>query len=196
MIANSEADSANISTNCCAGRTYTARTASGLRPRPTARRGRCLVRRSEAIRRRRLRGRKSWKGSTAGCSRHHNLSHEYNYLCGASVRLPTGQKLRVYTAHLIGDHSKSDREANRAVHARKQLAEAANIIQGNRLPYPSILTGDFNIQPPDRFTRRTEHAAAPLSLLARLYQPQLPEHDRDGLQRPLGRMGTAQRQSV
>lgn len=76
------------------------------------------------------------------------FTNEYNYLCGASVRLANGQKLRVYTTHLIGDHSLLDKIANNGVYARKQLDDAAKIIGRNGLPYPSIVTGDFNIHPP------------------------------------------------
>jgi endonuclease/exonuclease/phosphatase family metal-dependent hydrolase len=78
----------------------------------------------------------------------YELSHEYNLLCGASVRLANGQKLRVYTAHLMGDHSRSDKRANNALYAWRQLADASVIIGRNRLPYPSVVTGDFNIHPP------------------------------------------------
>lgn len=78
----------------------------------------------------------------------YELSNEYNYLCGMSIRLATGQKLRVYTTHLMGDHSQSDRSANNALYAWRQLADASVIIGRNGLSYPSIMTGDFNIHPP------------------------------------------------
>ncbi len=82
----------------------------------------------------------------------YELSHEYNYLCGLSVRLATGQKLRVYTAHLMGDHSQSDRDASNASYAKWQLFDAADVMRSNGLSYPSILTGDFNFHPPTAST--------------------------------------------
>jgi hypothetical protein len=75
-------------------------------------------------------------------------SHEHNLLSGMTVILPNGQKVRVYNTHLVGDNSVADQHANNAVNAWLQYRDAARIIDGNGLPYPSIMTGDFNFHPP------------------------------------------------
>ncbi|HEY0406224.1 MAG TPA: endonuclease/exonuclease/phosphatase family protein [Pyrinomonadaceae bacterium] len=77
-----------------------------------------------------------------------NKSHEFNLLGGMTVLLPTGQKMRVYDTHLVGDNSVADQAANNAVYAWKQFADAARIIDNNGLSYPSIMMGDFNVHPP------------------------------------------------
>lgn len=82
-------------------------------------------------------------------------SHEHNLLAGVSVILPTGQKVRVYNAHLAGDNSVWDQTqptgtpANQRI-AWKQIQRAAEIINGDgpAVPYPSVLVGDFNVHPP------------------------------------------------
>jgi hypothetical protein len=77
-----------------------------------------------------------------------NKSHEFNFLGGMTILLPTGQKVRVYTSHLVGDNSVADQAANNALYAWKQFADSARIIDNNGLSYPSIMTGDFNVHPP------------------------------------------------
>jgi endonuclease/exonuclease/phosphatase family metal-dependent hydrolase len=73
--------------------------------------------------------------------------NEQNVLGGMSIVLPGGQKVRIYNTHLLGDNSIVDRYINSATHAWRQWIDVTNAIQFNRLSYPSILMGDFNIHP-------------------------------------------------
>ena len=82
-------------------------------------------------------------------------SHQHNMLSGVSVILPTGQKVRVYNAHLVGDNSVWDqtRPASTPANERiawQQIQRVAALINGNSpaIPYPSVLMGDFNVHPP------------------------------------------------
>ncbi|HEY0407863.1 MAG TPA: endonuclease/exonuclease/phosphatase family protein [Pyrinomonadaceae bacterium] len=77
-----------------------------------------------------------------------NKSHEFNILCGMTVLLPNGQKVRIYNTHLVGDNSVSDQAANKAADAWKQFSDSSRAIQNNGLSYPSIMMGDFNVHPP------------------------------------------------
>lgn len=84
-----------------------------------------------------------------------NRSHQRNILSAVSVRLPTGQKVRVYNAHLVGDNSDWDRAqpSNTPAQMRiawRQIQKVAELINGNSpvTPYPSVLAGDFNVHPP------------------------------------------------
>ena len=83
------------------------------------------------------------------------VSHEHNMLSGVSVILPTGQKVRVYNAHLVGDNSVWDqtRPASTPANERiawQQIQRVTELINGNSptAPYPSVLMGDFNVHPP------------------------------------------------
>jgi endonuclease/exonuclease/phosphatase family metal-dependent hydrolase len=84
-----------------------------------------------------------------------NRSRENNILSAISVRLPTGQKVRVYNAHLVGDNSDWDRSRPPNTNASQRIAwrqiqRIAELINGNSrvTPYPSVLAGDFNVHPP------------------------------------------------
>jgi len=78
-----------------------------------------------------------------------DLGHynEDNVLAGVSVVLPSGQKVRIYNTHLIGDNSIVDRLLNSATYAWRQWISITNLIVYNGLAYPSVLMGDFNIHP-------------------------------------------------